>query len=122
MRLEDKYVAVTGVTAGIGPAIAREFQGCRCEGSRGRAQQTALEELRANGLQTLAADISRKAERERVLPHLQAGPQPLDGFINNAGMMTAITLASSKAQGLMQREIELNLHAPIDFCLAKSQE
>lgn len=118
MRLKDKYIAVTGGTAGIGLAIARGLQGAGAKVLVIGRNKPRLEGLRANGLQTLAADISRKAERERVLAHLQAGPQPLDGFINNAGMMKTITLASVKAQELMQREIELNLHAPIAFCLA----
>lgn len=117
MQLRGKYIAVTGGTAGIGLAIARALNAAGAKVLIIGRNKTRLSELGHNGFATLAADIAQQSERDRVLAYLKDGGQALDVFVNNAGSMTAIALASGNAQSLMQREMELNLNAPINFCL-----
>lgn len=117
MQLRGKYAAVTGGTAGIGLAIARGLSAAGATVLIVGRNKTRLSELTHNGFRTLGADISQPEERERVLAHIGASGQPLDIFVNNAGTMTAFNLAGRDAQARMKQELNLNLHAPVHFCL-----
>ena len=118
MQLKGKYAAVTGGTAGIGLAIARALNAAGLKVVIIGRNKSRLAELGHNGFASLEADIAQLSGRNKVLAYLSDGDQPLDIFVNNAGSMTAIALASGNAQPLMQREMELNLTAPIHFCLS----
>lgn len=117
MQLNGTFAVVTGATAGIGLAMARALHAAGAKVLIVGRNRTRLAELGHNGFATLEADLVQRPEREKVLAVLRNASQPLDIFVNNAGSMTPLALASGNAQPLMQREMELNLHAPIHFCL-----
>ncbi|HSI90957.1 MAG TPA: SDR family oxidoreductase [Adhaeribacter sp.] len=89
--LEGRTALVTGGTKGIGKAIAEEFLALGAEVlivARNEAEVTELvktwqaEQLPAHGI---AADMSQKADRERVIKTLQSTWEKLDILVNNVG-------------------------------------
>ena len=118
MNLNGKYAVVTGGGAGIGLAITMALHKA---GVRvlvvGRAG-SSLERARAQGFAVLAADLSNRVDRERVVSEIQNGAEAIDIFVNNAGTMTYFDLRSPDAMQKMEYELALDLHAPIHFSTA----
>src|SRR5215510_11118246 len=106
MRLRDKVALITGGSRGIGRAVAVAFAR---EGANmaivGVSDQHALtrvvHEIAALGKDPLAlrADVSQKAEVERVVQHILERWGRLDILVNNAGVIHPSKLeAISEAQ------------------------
>ncbi|WP_010532821.1 SDR family NAD(P)-dependent oxidoreductase [Brachybacterium squillarum] len=90
---------ITGGTSGIGAAFARAFA------ARGtalvlvardprRLEETAATVRREHGVEVeiLAADLSDRAEQQRVADRLESATDPVDVFVNNAGFSVRASL------------------------------
>lgn len=92
MDLKNKTILLTGATGGIGEAIARRL--IECGGrlilvgrSENKLKRIAHElHLAENNGFTLQADIATHAGRETIRAALVALPNPVDVFINCAGV------------------------------------
>ncbi|KAI8388016.1 uncharacterized protein BYT42DRAFT_558642 [Radiomyces spectabilis] len=97
-RLEGKNVFITGASAGIGEATAREFakEGSNLVLAARRAER--LEELKKDLLEkypsikihVAALDISKKAEIDRMMAALPEEFKEIDVLVNNAGMVIGV--------------------------------
>ena len=91
MKLQNKIAIVTGGSAGIGKAIAKEFlqQGAKviiCDISDLKLED-AVRELDALGvLRTYHTDISKKEEIQRMVADVLEEFGKIDILINNAGI------------------------------------
>lgn len=83
MKLEGKTVLLTGGTAGIGAAMARQM---KAKGAKvivtGRTADR-LEKARAAGFEAIAADLSDPGGAQAILDAL--GEREIDVLVNNAG-------------------------------------
>ena len=118
MKLTGKYAVVTGGTSGIGLALSRALQAHGAQVlaiGRDAAKLDAAGEL---GIGVLSADVADGAERQRVIETLLDAPTPIDIFINNAGTMQKFKLLDTDAMARTEDELDLDLHAPLHFCIA----
>jgi 3-oxoacyl-[acyl-carrier protein] reductase len=96
LELKGKTALVTGGSKGIGRAVARTLaaEGARvmiCSRDAGALKQAAAEIERATGgqIDTVAADLSDRAEVARVAADAIARLGRLDVLVNNAGAIKA---------------------------------
>jgi short-subunit dehydrogenase len=114
--LKDKRALVTGASRGIGAQIARGLaeRGVKLVlTARDLAKlESVARECAALGVEvrTLAADVSRAEDRERMLA--EAGE--LEILINNAGVEHTRSL-TDQSEADVRGQIETNLFAPIDL-------
>jgi NAD(P)-dependent dehydrogenase (short-subunit alcohol dehydrogenase family) len=92
MDFGGKVVVITGAGSGIGEACVREFANRNavvamvdCKASAG---EKTISELRQRGasVEYFQADVSSRAEVERLIPKLVARLGGIDVLVNNAGM------------------------------------
>lgn len=119
MKLKGKFAVVTGGGSGIGLAITTAL---RTAGADvlivGRStQRLAATQGRDNGITTFVADLAEGSDRDRLIEYLTDG-RPLDVLINNAGTMTDIDLHDRCAMLAMERELALDLSAPINLTIS----
>src|SRR4051794_30315340 len=117
--LSSKVVLVTGASAGIGAALARELphQGYArlvLTARREDRLNRLAEELRPLGADvvTVAADLEDPAAPERILGATLGHFGGLDVLINNAGFGLPTVFAEAPVRDL-RRQIEVNLIAPM---------
>src|SRR5262245_13114316 len=115
----SKVVLVTGASAGLGAAMARELprQGCNrlvLVARRGDRLALLAEELRPEGVEVLplVGDLEDPATPERIVAATLDRFGGLDVLINNAGFGLPTTYAEADPRDL-RRQIEVNLVAPI---------
>lgn len=97
MKLEDNVVLVTGASRGIGRAIALE---CAREGadvavnfvSRPEQAEEVVAEIQQLGRHAVAirADVSQRADVEKMVDQVWSELGPVDALVNNAGIETII--------------------------------
>ena len=116
MRLSGKTVLVTGGTDGIGLETARQLKAkgayvvvCGRDAAR-------LAAARAEGLETIEADLSNKAGCDRLVEELRG--VTLDVLVNNAGMGGPSDLLTGFDLDQTDRAIFLNLNAPMHLIAA----
>ena len=107
------HAMITGASAGIGEALAREFHAAGYE--------VTLVARRRDKLDALAAQLGPKA---RVIAHdlsdparaaeLLAAAGPIDVLVNNAGLQIVDELAVAEAGGAA-RTMNLNLMTPMEL-------
>lgn len=120
MKIEGKHALVTGGAAGIGLEITRALIAAGASVlvvGRDRAKLDAIRNATAR-VETFAADLADARERERLLAHISAASPPLDILVNNAGTMQYFALTGPDAQDRIDRELALDLHAPIHLAIA----
>ncbi len=119
--LHDKVALVTGATKGIGRAIADELAefGARVwiVARAARDVEQTVHTLRENGHQAngIVADVSKAADRDRIVATVREKEQQLDVLVNNVG-----TNIRKKSLEYSDEEIrhlfETNLHSAFELC------
>jgi NADP-dependent 3-hydroxy acid dehydrogenase YdfG len=119
-ELAGRHAVVTGVTSGIGRAIAKQLlaAGASVTGlGRSAEKLAALGTELGSGFDFLVADLAVPAERERIAAALRRTRRPIDVFVSNAGQAAYATpLAIAAAD--FRRLFELNVCAPLELCQA----
>lgn len=86
MNVTGKTVLLTGGSAGIGRALARQLKAKGAEVILTGRDPARLEAMRAEGFAVLPADLSSAAGVDALVAAL--GDRPIDILINNAGQLT----------------------------------
>ena len=112
-RLQGKRAVVTGAAQGIGRGIAEAFV---AEGAEVLLVDIDAERLAATaqelGQERLVADVSRKAEIERIFAAVVARWNGLDILVNNAGVTHAAEL-DDLAEDDFDRVFAINLKSAL---------
>jgi NADP-dependent 3-hydroxy acid dehydrogenase YdfG len=117
-RLRDKRALVTGVTSGIGAAVARALvgQGARVVGvGRDADRLGAVARELGPVFQPLRADLADPAARREALAQLDQ--EPFELLVNNAAECVFESLAELPAARL-SRLFEINVSAVLEFVQA----
>ena len=119
MNIEGKHVLVTGGAAGIGLAITRALTAAGASVLVVGRDAAKLEGVRnlTPCVTTFAADLTDGGECRRLVQHVHAGA-PLDILVNNAGTMQYFALTAPNALARTDRELALDLQAPIHLAIA----
>jgi len=118
MRLQGKVAIVTGAATGIGQAIARRFaqEGAAVTidyvGTADAATQT-VQQIEASGGKAIAveADVSNRAQVQRLVAATVERFGRLDIFVNNAGIEHKVPFLDV-GQELWDKVIAVNLTGP----------
>jgi len=119
LGLRGAVVVLTGASRGIGAAIAVDLAGAGAHLVLVARDRTGLDAVAAQvvgaggAVTVVVADLTTDEDRARVVAAAQA-VGPVAGLINNAGMEIPLAVVDLSADDV-QRQIALNLHAPIDL-------
>ena len=115
-RFEGRTALVTGAAMGLGAAIARRLA---AEGARVLVVDIDTElgprtasQLPGGGHLFFAADLSRKAEVERLAGEVGAAVDGVDVLVNNAGISIEAPLEEMRDED-WDRQMAINLRAPM---------
>ncbi|MGQ0601141.1 MAG: SDR family NAD(P)-dependent oxidoreductase [Anaerolineales bacterium] len=115
--MNNKIILITGASSGIGAAAAREFvrQGAQVALVARRADRLAAlaEELGPNAL-AITADVTQRADRERIIAATLEHFGRIDVLFNNAGAARLGWLETLMAEEV-ETQIQLNLLAVIEL-------
>jgi uncharacterized protein len=124
MTRADRTALVTGATAGIGAAFARELAGrgyrlilVARDRDRLEAYATELRTTSGTTVDGLPADLSTDAGREPVAARLSDPDRPIDLLVNNAGISLNTPFLRSTPES-ETRLLQLNVHAVMRLTLA----
>lgn len=114
---------ITGATKGIGKAITTAFAARGYEIIISSRSQKELELLKSElehkfpGLvvRLFSADLSKKAEREKLINNIIENFSQLDLLINNAGVFLASDSIIKEEEEVLRYSMEVNLHAPYEL-------
>lgn len=116
MMLKGKAAVVTGSSRGIGKAVALRFakEGAKvcvnCVATRDKADAVAAEIKKAGGEAIVVqADVSKKADAERLMAETAKAFGRLDIMVSNAGIVQDRPFVESTDED-WARAIEVNLH------------
>lgn len=118
--LRGRRVLITGASGGIGKAIAEAAgrRGARVVVSARSADklETLAAELKSRGVEALAApaDVTREADRQRLLDTIVDRFGGLDVLINNAGIASFGHFATSSEE-VLRTIMEVNFFAPVEL-------
>jgi uncharacterized oxidoreductase len=120
MDFKGKTAIVTGGGAGLGLAITRALHGAGAHVVIVGRDKSRLDEVRAElkRVTAIRTDLLDRAERNKLVDTLHALDKPIDVLVNNAGLMQYFPLDSGAALMSLDRELELDLHAPIHLATA----
>jgi NAD(P)-dependent dehydrogenase (short-subunit alcohol dehydrogenase family) len=109
-QLNGKVVAITGAARGIGRATAKALVAKGCRVAIGDldlelAEKTAAE--LGGGTVATALDVTDRSSFERFLDEAERQLGPLDGVINNAGIMP-VTAFAEEGEDSIRRQVEIN--------------
>ncbi|MBY0260198.1 SDR family NAD(P)-dependent oxidoreductase [Methylobacterium sp.] len=120
MEIEGKHALVTGGAVGIGLEITRALSAAGASVlvvGRDQARMESVARLTPR-VTTFVADLTVAGDRERLIEHVSTGGTPLDILVNNAGTMQYFALTAPDAQNRIDRELALDLQAPIHLATA----
>jgi len=118
MSAERKVVVITGASAGIGAALARELarqgRNLALTARRGDRLEALATELRAHGVDvlTITADLEDSEAPETIVGQTVEHFGGLDVLINNAGFGLPMVFTEAEPHDL-RRQLEVNFVAPL---------
>jgi len=119
MKLDSKKFLLTGASGGLGSEIALQLHLTGVElilvGRKTKTLEGIAKQLNNHGgaaVTYFAADISKKAEREKLIEFCKQNHTDLDGLINNAGTNEFALLCDSDGEQYADI-LATNLSAPI---------
>ncbi|MFT4564949.1 MAG: meso-butanediol dehydrogenase/(S,S)-butanediol dehydrogenase/diacetyl reductase [Gammaproteobacteria bacterium] len=120
MQLQDKIVAVTGATRGLGLAIVRAFA---AEGaSVAMLARNSVDLLRVakevSGSLPIVCDVSNPADVRAGFARIAAEFDGLDVLVNNAAVGNP-QLIEESSDDLLRLEVEVNLLGPL-YCMREA--
>jgi uncharacterized oxidoreductase len=115
MNLDGNTVLVTGGASGIGLGLAERFVDAGSTVVICGRREEKLAEARAAcpGLHTRTCDVADPSEREALVAWATSNFPDLNVLVNNAGIQQRINLQENPAWDEIEREIAINLAAPI---------
>ena len=113
MKLSGKTALVTGGTDGIGRQIARQLRGKGASVIVSGRDPGRLAEARAEGFETVGADLSTPAGVDALVAAMDG--RPLDILVNNAGMGATYQVGDEIIVEGVEPCLFLNLQAPIQL-------
>ncbi|MCJ2087646.1 SDR family NAD(P)-dependent oxidoreductase [Methylobacterium sp. E-005] len=120
MDIKGKHALVTGGGVGIGLEITRAMTAAGASVlivGRDEARLRTVQNLTPR-VTYFAADLTDPAECDRLVAHVLAGSPALDILVNNAGTMQYLALTAPDARARIERELALDLRAPIHLATA----
>ena len=122
-RLDGQTALITGGTAGIGLAVARELLGlgadvllvARDEDILGQVEIDLAEEFPERSVQGFVADVSAASERQALFDWIEDSRAPLHILVNNAGMNIPRP-AMDYAEAEWRAIFETNLFSAFEIC------
>jgi short-subunit dehydrogenase len=121
MELQGASAIVTGASRGIGPYIARALLSRGANVTLAARSADDLEHversLRSNGpVTSVEGDVTKAADRKRILRHAEEAHGPVDVLINNAGVEVIGRFVDLTAQEV-SRIVRTNLESTIQLTL-----
>src|SRR5271170_6786811 len=91
MELDGRVVVVTGASAGLGEQLGRALAACGAVPVLAARRTERLRELAAviPRAEVITCDVTREADRERLIAAVIERHGRIDGLVNNAGMGAA---------------------------------
>lgn len=108
----EPVVLITGCSSGIGYALAQEFQARGCITYATARKPETLAALAAQGIHTLALDVTDAASIRAAVGAVEARHGAVDVLVNNAGIPVMGPTAELPLDELRQ-QWETNLTAPV---------
>jgi NAD(P)-dependent dehydrogenase (short-subunit alcohol dehydrogenase family) len=121
--LDGRVVIVTGASSGLGEQLARALAAAGATAVLAARRKDRLATLRAQlpSAETVTCDVTRAADRERLVETVLERHGRLDGLVNNAGAGATGPALKSSAEAFA-RVLDLNLTAPFALsCLAATR-
>jgi NAD(P)-dependent dehydrogenase (short-subunit alcohol dehydrogenase family) len=114
-RLDDKVVIITGASSGLGAAFAEHMADCGADVALGARRTDRLAET-ARSVEkigrrciTVATDVSRPEDCQRLVDQTLSAFGKVDVLVNNAGLGTAYP-ASRETPDQFRQVIDVNLN------------
>src|SRR5215475_2201153 len=118
--LAGRVIVVTGASSGLGEQLARALAACGAVPvlAARRAGRLRMLQDEVSQADVVACDVTREADRERLIETVIERHGRIDGLVNNAGMGATGPAQRTPAEAFAQ-VIDLNLVAPYALsCLA----
>jgi NAD(P)-dependent dehydrogenase (short-subunit alcohol dehydrogenase family) len=124
MRLDGKIAVITGVSSGMGRAMALNFTAAGALVVGGDIDATALDELTAQ----IAAsggkfvgqkcNVAQRSEAEALIARAVEAYGGLDVLVNNAGVMDHFQGVADVSDEIWERMMKVNVYGPM--CLSRA--
>lgn len=108
----DEVVLITGCGSGIGKALARAFHQHGVAVCATARRLPTMDDLKSEGIQTLALDVTQAQDIARVLSDLAASGRTVGMLVNNAGYGAMGPLLDVPSEQ-WQRQFDVNVFAPM---------